>query len=73
MMFIIDGTGETDDTTYMADMERGFCKQLSLKLGKQAKYMRGPRVDGLNTFDIVTALDFSSGLYCRCEPVNNSV
>lgn len=52
MMFIIDGTGETDDTTYMADMERGFCKQLSLKLGEQAEYMRGPRVDGLDTFDI---------------------
>ena len=52
MIFIIDGTGETADKTYMADMSRGFCYQLYLKLGRQAEYMRGPRVDGLNTFDI---------------------
>lgn len=52
MMFIIDGTGDGNDELYKQDMDRGFCKQLELKLGKQAEYLRGPRVDGLNTFDI---------------------
>jgi hypothetical protein len=59
MMFIIDGTGDGDDkkdkdgeTKYSKDMSRGFCYQLYLKLGSQAEYMRGPEVDGLDTFDI---------------------
>ena len=73
MMFIIDGTGETDDTTYMADMERGFCKQLSLKLGKQAKYMRGPRVDGLNTFDIADKMLEAILEYYYSEPIDLTV
>lgn len=52
MMFIIDGTGDSDYKKYMQDMERGFCHQLYLKLGRQAEYMRGPTLYGFNTFDI---------------------
>ena len=43
MMFIIDGTGEGDDPLYFKDMNRGFCKQLELKLREQAIYKRGDR------------------------------
>ena len=73
MIFIIDGTGETADKTYMADMSRGFCYQLYLKLGRQAEYMRGPRVDGLNTFDIADKMLEAILEYYYSEPIDLTV
>lgn len=56
MMFIIDGTGEGDDPLYFKDMNRGFCKQLELKLREQAIYKRGPALFGTETFDIANEM-----------------
>ena len=80
MMFIIDGTGDGDDkkdkdgeTKYSKDMSRGFCYQLYLKLGSQAEYMRGPEVDGLDTFDIADKMLEAILEYYYSEPIDLTV
>jgi len=54
MLFVIDGTGETDDAAYRASMSGSFCRQLIKTAG--ARYFRGPRVDGFNTYSIAEAV-----------------
>ncbi len=73
MMFIIDGTGDDNDELYAKDMDRGFCKQLSLKLGSNAKYLRGPAQYGTETFKIADEMIEAILKYYYSEPIDVTV
>lgn len=50
-VYIIDGTGPSDNAEYKLDMNRGFCYKLSQQIS-DSNYSRGPTNSGLTTFDI---------------------
>ena len=53
MIFIVDGTGPTDEREYAADMAKSFCKQLSESTKHRSIYERGPHgMLGLDTDEI---------------------
>jgi len=52
MIFIVDGTGESDDKAYAREMAGGFCKQLETKLKNRSWYRRGPTFWGTETTGI---------------------
>jgi len=51
MIYIIDGTGSSDNGEYDTDMSRGFCYNINQQIN-DSKYFRGPTDLGLTTWDI---------------------
>lgn len=55
MLYIIDGTGPSNDYEYEKSMAGGFCKQLQIKTGTP-HYLRGPTALGITTLDIAKTM-----------------
>jgi hypothetical protein len=51
MLYIVDGTGDSDPETYDKTMKDGFCRLMDDKY-KGTKYVRGPSILGYETLDI---------------------
>ncbi len=49
-LFVVDGTGKSNETEYQRDMSNGFCKRLEKQCG--ATYWRGPTIPGNETIAI---------------------
>ncbi len=51
-LYLIDGTGPENWNDYERDMQRGFCMQLKKQNGDRVEYLRGPTLQGLETWMI---------------------
>lgn len=51
-LYLIDGTGPENWNEYERDMQRGFCMQLKKQNGDRVEYLRGPTLQGLETWMI---------------------
>lgn len=51
-LYLIDGTGPENWKDYERDMQRGFCMQLKKQNGDRVEYLRGPTLQGLETWMI---------------------
>ncbi len=51
-LYLIDGTGPENWKVYERDMQRGFCMQLKKQNGDRVEYLRGPTLQGRETWFI---------------------
>ena len=54
MIFIVDGTGPSDDQEYKKAMAKSFCSQLHAETVHKSIYVRGPTLDGSETHGIAS-------------------